>query len=126
MSLIRSSYDLSKAKRQSIFVCIVYYFIITWYLAKPHVPLVTVHGVVGPNVVHAGQEVESVPVPLLQRLLSWPHWQHPSLLQPRLVDQDGVGVAYMVRVWIRGPSYTPLFMGSLPVSWSSICLLCPR
>ena len=74
-----------------------------------------------PNVVQAGQEVESVPVPLLQRLLSWPHWQHPSLLQPRLVDQDGVGVDGEGVDW--GPSYTPLFMGSMPVSWSSICLL---
>ena len=68
-----------------------YYFIITWYLAKPHVPLVTVHGVVGPNVVHAGQEVEGVPVPLLWRLHSWPHHLHPSLRQPGLVGQHGVG-----------------------------------
>ena len=74
-----------------------------------------------PNVVQAGQEVESVPVPLLQRLLSWPHWQHPSLLHPGLVGQDGVGVDGEGVDW--GPSYTPLFMGSLPVSWSSICLL---
>ena len=37
------------------------------------VPHAAVHGEVGTNVVHARQELEGVPVPLLWKLLSWPY-----------------------------------------------------